>query len=132
MGSRQDIIGQLWKEYALSDSRYMTADTLVLCMETITVVSSRFVPASFGCADSIAPLGPSLLLGGLFNLQPTCTPASIPDHCLHEPSVRRRSVLRDKSIWSLCPWGIVLSTGGILLLGLLFLDELHLDCDSVL
>ena len=40
MGSGQDVIGQLWKEYALSDSRYMTADTLVLCMETFTVVSS--------------------------------------------------------------------------------------------
>lgn len=40
MASGQDFFGQLWKEYALSDSRYMTSDTLVLCMETITVVSS--------------------------------------------------------------------------------------------
>lgn len=39
MGAAQDLVGQLWKEYALSDSRYMTSDTLVLCMETITVVS---------------------------------------------------------------------------------------------
>jgi cholestenol delta-isomerase len=39
MASAQDFFGQLWKEYALSDSRYMTSDTLVLCMETITVVS---------------------------------------------------------------------------------------------
>jgi cholestenol delta-isomerase len=39
MASAQDLFGQLWKEYALSDSRYMTSDTLVLCMETITVVS---------------------------------------------------------------------------------------------
>lgn len=39
MGAAQDPLGQLWKEYALSDSRYMTSDTLVLCMETITVVS---------------------------------------------------------------------------------------------
>ncbi|KAL4956804.1 Emopamil-binding protein [Aspergillus filifer] len=38
MASGQDFFGQLWKEYALSDSRYMTADTLVLCMETITVL----------------------------------------------------------------------------------------------
>ncbi|PYH45811.1 EXPERA domain-containing protein [Aspergillus saccharolyticus JOP 1030-1] len=38
MASAQDFFGQLWKEYALSDSRYMTADTLVLCMETITVL----------------------------------------------------------------------------------------------
>ncbi|RJE24399.1 EBP domain protein [Aspergillus sclerotialis] len=39
MGGAQDILGQLWKEYALSDSRYLTSDTLVLCMESITVVS---------------------------------------------------------------------------------------------
>ncbi|OJK04468.1 hypothetical protein ASPACDRAFT_38026 [Aspergillus aculeatus ATCC 16872] len=38
MASAQDFFGQLWKEYALSDSRYMTSDTLVLCMETITVM----------------------------------------------------------------------------------------------
>lgn len=41
MGSAQDFLGQLWKEYALSDSRYMTSDTLVLCMEVITVVGSH-------------------------------------------------------------------------------------------
>jgi cholestenol delta-isomerase len=45
MGSAQDFFGQLWKEYALSDSRYLTSDTLVLCMETITVVS-QFIPTS--------------------------------------------------------------------------------------
>ncbi|KAJ5997974.1 hypothetical protein N7499_005631 [Penicillium canescens] len=38
MASVQDLFGQLWKEYALSDSRYMTSDTLVLCMETMTVL----------------------------------------------------------------------------------------------
>jgi len=38
MGGAQDLLGQLWKEYALSDSRYMTSNTLVLCMEAITVV----------------------------------------------------------------------------------------------
>lgn len=43
MASAQDLFGQLWKEYALSDSRYMTSDTLVLCMETITVVSQCIV-----------------------------------------------------------------------------------------
>ncbi|KAI9932140.1 hypothetical protein MW887_009649 [Aspergillus wentii] len=37
MAPAQDFVGQLWKEYALSDSRYMTSDTLVLCLETITV-----------------------------------------------------------------------------------------------
>ncbi|RDL39391.1 EBDP2, emopamil-binding protein [Venustampulla echinocandica] len=36
MGPAQDLFGQLWKEYALSDSRYLTSDPFVLCMETIT------------------------------------------------------------------------------------------------
>jgi cholestenol delta-isomerase len=39
MGGMQDIFGQLWKEYSLSDSRYLTQDAFVLCMETITAVS---------------------------------------------------------------------------------------------
>jgi cholestenol delta-isomerase len=34
MGSRTDLFGQLWKEYALSDSRYMTRDPFVICMES--------------------------------------------------------------------------------------------------
>jgi cholestenol delta-isomerase len=36
MGPAQDILGQLWKEYAFSDSRYLTSDPFVLCMETVT------------------------------------------------------------------------------------------------
>ncbi|KAL4975643.1 Emopamil-binding protein [Aspergillus desertorum] len=48
MGSAQDFFGQLWKEYALSDSRYLTSDTLVLCMETITVL--LWGPLCFGVA----------------------------------------------------------------------------------
>lgn len=44
MASAQDLFGQLWKEYALSDSRYMTSDTVVLCMETMTVVSEYLSP----------------------------------------------------------------------------------------
>lgn len=41
MGGMQDLFGQLWKEYSLSDSRYLTQDAFVLCMETITAVSKR-------------------------------------------------------------------------------------------
>ncbi|KAJ2896131.1 hypothetical protein MKZ38_005855 [Zalerion maritima] len=33
----QFFLSQLWKEYALSDSRYLTNDTFVLCIEAITV-----------------------------------------------------------------------------------------------
>jgi len=38
MGGMQDFFGQLWKEYAMSDSRYLTSDPFVLCMETVTAV----------------------------------------------------------------------------------------------
>jgi cholestenol delta-isomerase len=38
MAPAQDLFGQLWKEYALSDSRYLTSDPFVLCMETVTAV----------------------------------------------------------------------------------------------
>lgn len=49
IGGHQDLFGQLWKEYSLSDSRYLTADSaFVLCMESITAVggapsSSRYL-----------------------------------------------------------------------------------------
>ena len=37
MATRQDVFGQLWKEYALSDSRYLSSDTTILVMEAVTV-----------------------------------------------------------------------------------------------
>lgn len=40
MPAMQDPFGQMWKEYAYSDSRYMTSDAFVLCMESVTAVSS--------------------------------------------------------------------------------------------
>ncbi|KAK8194437.1 hypothetical protein M8818_007629 [Zalaria obscura] len=38
MGELQTLFGQLWKEYALSDSRYLTQNAFVLCMESITAI----------------------------------------------------------------------------------------------
>lgn len=38
VAGKQDVFGQLWKVYALSDSRYLSSDTLVLCMEALTAV----------------------------------------------------------------------------------------------
>lgn len=32
------LFAQLWKEYTLSDSRYLTLDVFTVCVETITVV----------------------------------------------------------------------------------------------
>ncbi|KAF1996367.1 EBDP4, emopamil-binding protein [Amniculicola lignicola CBS 123094] len=52
MGGMQDLYGQLWKEYSLSDSRYLTQDAFVLCMETITAVC--WGPLSFVTAGMIA------------------------------------------------------------------------------
>lgn len=36
LGGKQTLIGQMWKEYAFSDSRYLTKNSLVLCMEAVT------------------------------------------------------------------------------------------------
>ena len=36
MGGSQHLMGQMWKEYAYSDSRYLTNNSFVLCMETVT------------------------------------------------------------------------------------------------
>lgn len=44
MGKLQSVFGQLWKEYSLSDSRYLTKDGSVLCIESITAV--RATPLS--------------------------------------------------------------------------------------
>ncbi|KAL2878276.1 hypothetical protein SGCOL_006528 [Colletotrichum sp. CLE4] len=37
LASDQSLFGQLWKEYALSDSRYLTSDPFMLCVESFTV-----------------------------------------------------------------------------------------------
>lgn len=39
----QSPVGQVWKEYALSDSRYLTSDSFVLVVERITTVSAACV-----------------------------------------------------------------------------------------
>ncbi|KAK4099149.1 Emopamil-binding protein [Parathielavia hyrcaniae] len=45
MPARMDLFGQLWKEYALSDRRYLTRDSFTVCMETVTAVA--WGPLSF-------------------------------------------------------------------------------------
>lgn len=51
MSSDMSLLGQMWKEYSLSDSRYLTGDTFVVCMETVTAVV--WGPLSFLCAYCI-------------------------------------------------------------------------------
>lgn len=43
MAGAGGILGRLWQEYALADSRYMISDPLVLCMEACTVVCISFI-----------------------------------------------------------------------------------------
>lgn len=43
MPRRLDLLGQMWKEYAKADSRYMTMEPFVLCMESITAVSVLYL-----------------------------------------------------------------------------------------
>jgi cholestenol Delta-isomerase len=38
IAGQQALFGQFWKEYALSDSRYLTSDSFTVCMEAITAV----------------------------------------------------------------------------------------------
>ncbi|KAB5558434.1 Emopamil binding protein-domain-containing protein [Coniochaeta sp. 2T2.1] len=38
LAASQTLFSQLWKEYALSDSRYMTSDPFMLCIESLTVL----------------------------------------------------------------------------------------------
>lgn len=44
VASSQDLFAQLWKEYALSDSRYLTSDPFMICVETITAVCYAETP----------------------------------------------------------------------------------------
>ncbi|KAF4990190.1 hypothetical protein FGRMN_8611 [Fusarium graminum] len=48
ISSRSHLFAQLWKEYALSDSRYLTQDSFLVPMEGITAV--LWGPMSFVCA----------------------------------------------------------------------------------
>ncbi|KFA69764.1 hypothetical protein S40285_06001 [Stachybotrys chlorohalonatus IBT 40285] len=48
MAGESDLFGQLWKEYSLSDSRYLTQDSFVVCMEAVTAFF--WGPMSFACA----------------------------------------------------------------------------------
>lgn len=38
LSGEQFLFAQLWKEYSLSDSRYLSGDTTVLCEEAVTVL----------------------------------------------------------------------------------------------
>lgn len=57
------LYAQLWKEYTLSDSRYLTLDVFTVCVETITVVCTyagigRFASLLSSRSRFLPPPGP--------------------------------------------------------------------------
>ncbi|RYP17502.1 hypothetical protein DL765_004466 [Monosporascus sp. GIB2] len=52
LASSQSLFAQLWKEYALSDSRYLTSDFFMLSVESITAL--LWAPLCFLCALTTA------------------------------------------------------------------------------
>lgn len=58
MGGLQTLFGQMWKEYALSDSRYLTQDAFVLCMESLTAVSHKTASRQLTLLPQSSPLIP--------------------------------------------------------------------------
>ncbi|SPO06400.1 related to emopamil-binding protein [Cephalotrichum gorgonifer] len=51
VAAQTDAFGQLWKEYSLSDSRYLLRDPFIVCMETVTAFT--WGPLSYVCAYCI-------------------------------------------------------------------------------
>ncbi|KAI0180369.1 EBP-domain-containing protein [Hypoxylon sp. FL1284] len=57
LASSQNVFAQLWKEYALSDSRYLTSDVFMLSIESITALV--WGPLCFANAVAVARGSPS-------------------------------------------------------------------------
>lgn len=57
LASHSTLLGEMWKEYALSDSRYLTSDSFVVCMESVTALF--WGPLSMLCAHFIVTSHPA-------------------------------------------------------------------------
>ncbi|KAJ5828139.1 uncharacterized protein N7525_006392, partial [Penicillium rubens] len=57
LAGSQELFGQLWKEYSLSDSRYLTSDPFLICMEAVTAFA--WGPLAFCIAYCIAVQHPA-------------------------------------------------------------------------
>src|SRR5579859_5463119 len=77
MAPATDLLGQMWKEYAYSDSRYLTSDPLVLCMETITAVSPDAAPKARSSSFVIGITDP-ISSRSVGDLSPTSSRTSSP------------------------------------------------------
>lgn len=96
MGGRQDLFGQLWKEYAYSDSRYLTQNAFVMCMESITAVRwtalhQRTCMLTKTLVTDL--LGPSILHRGAHDHHGAPIETSAASDRFARPAIRRCSVL---------------------------------------
>ncbi|KAJ5970409.1 uncharacterized protein N7479_000327 [Penicillium vulpinum] len=57
LAGSQELFGQLWKEYSLSDSRYLTSDAFLVSMEAVTAFA--WGPLAFYIAYCIAVQHPA-------------------------------------------------------------------------
>lgn len=91
----QDFFGQLWKEYALSDSRYMTSDPLVLCMESLTVVRT-LIYRQFDPTDAkIAYMGPTVSVDSSADYKRVTVPPSCSGSGIYGPVLRKPHLFFD-------------------------------------
>lgn len=100
----QDLFGQLWKEYAMSDSRYLTSDPFVLCMETVTAVGllpifllTVFERSTLRILNSDL-LGPALLRRGMVCHYTASSAPSFSSYGLPWSDLRRYPLLCDEHV----------------------------------
>ncbi|KAI1117102.1 emopamil binding protein [Nemania sp. NC0429] len=112
------IPAQLWKEYSLSDSRYLTADAFVVCMEAVT--AAFWGPLSLACAWCVLadhplrhPLQTVVSLGQLYGdvlYYATCTFSGV-EYSRPEPAYFWGYYVLLNAFWIVIPvWNLARST----------------------
>lgn len=117
MASKRDLFGQLWKEYSLSDSRYLTQDPFVVSMEAFTAIF--WGPLSFVCAWAVVkdsplrhPLQMVISLGQLYGdvlYFATCWVSPV-THCRPEGFYFWAYFVLCNAFWIVIPLGLVVSS----------------------
>lgn len=96
VASGQGLFAQLWKEYAYSDSRYLTQDPFVLVVEAITVVGDNLSRVSWLHAHlTLGLLGPAVFTHSLYDLDLSSDAVWHTTHRRHSSPVRGGYVLCD-------------------------------------
>jgi cholestenol delta-isomerase len=118
MPTQTDLFGQMWKEYSLSDSRYLTQDSFVTCMEAVTAMF--WGPLSFLIAYCITtdhplrhPMTIIVSLGQLYGdvlYYATCTFSHVVDsisYCRPELFYFYMYYILLNAFWIVIPFGLM-------------------------